>query len=97
MPGYVLVDITILDDEQYAEYRRLAAPTVAAFGGRYLVRGGAVTVLEGDRVPARTVVLEFPSVERARAWHASEEYAPARRIREACARTSMLVVEGYAG
>lgn len=97
MPGYVIVEITITDAARYEEYKRLAGPTVTAFGGRYLVRGGPVTVLEGAGEPGRIVVLEFPSVARALEWHESAVYAPARRIREECARTRMVVVEGYAG
>jgi len=97
MPGYVIVEITITDPVRYEEYKRLAGPTVSDFGGRYLVRGGPVTVLEGEGDPGRIVVLEFPSVARALEWHRSEAYAPARRIRDQCARTRMMVVESYPG
>ena len=94
MSAYVIVDIEITDPVRYEEYRRLAAPTVTAHGGRYLVRGGGVEMLEGDRTPHRVVVLEFPSVERARAWWDSADYRPARAIRQASARTDMMLVAG---
>jgi uncharacterized protein (DUF1330 family) len=95
MPAYVIVDITVRDREAYERYKLLAAPTVAAHGGRYLVRGGATDPLEGSWKPARLVVLEFPDAGAARGWWASEEYAPAKALRQSCARTEMLLVEGH--
>ena len=94
MPAYVIADIDITDPVRYEEYKKLAAPTVTAHGGKYVVRGGAVQKLEGDREPKRVVVLEFPSVERARAWWSSSDYAPAKAIRQAAARSEMILVEG---
>jgi len=94
MAAYVIVDIEITDPERYEEYRRLAAPTVAAHGGRYVVRGGAVEKLEGAWKPSRLVVLEFPSAASAREWWSSEDYRPARELRETCANADMIVVEG---
>jgi uncharacterized protein (DUF1330 family) len=94
MLAYVVVDIDIHDPVAYEEYKRLAPPAIAAYGGRYLVRGGALGVLEGDWEPRRFVVLEFPTVERARAWWASPEYAAAKALRQSCARTEMIVVAG---
>jgi uncharacterized protein (DUF1330 family) len=96
MPAYVLVDISIEDPTAYERYKSLAPPSIARYGGRYLVRGGATTVLEGTWRPARLVVLEFPDAEQARAWWESPEYAEAKRLRQACARTEMLLVEGSA-
>ena len=66
MAAYVIVDIEIRDPVMYEEYRRVAPPSIAVYGGRYIVRGGEVDVLEGDWRPQRLVVLEFPTVERAR-------------------------------
>jgi len=94
MAAYVIVDIRVTDPVRYEDYKRLAAPTVAAFDGRYVARGGAVKVLEGDLTPNRTVVLEFPSVERACAWWNSDLYRPIRQIRYETAQSQMLVVEG---
>jgi len=97
MPAYVVVDIEIHDPVRYEEYRRVAPPSIAAYGGRYLVRGGTLGILEGEWQPKRLVVLEFPTVEQARAWWASPEYAPAKAIRQASAHTNMVVVAGPAG
>ena len=94
MAAYVVVQIEIDDPVRYEEYKALAPPSIAAFGGRYLVRGGASDRLEGTWQPVRLVVLEFPDAERARSWWSSAEYAPAKAIRQRCARTEMLLVEG---
>jgi uncharacterized protein (DUF1330 family) len=96
MTAYVVVDIAIHDAATYERYRELAPPSIAAYGGRYLVRGGEATPLEGSWRPERFVLLEFPSAERARAWWGSPEYAPAKALRQASARTQMLLVVGPA-
>ena len=94
MSAYVVLDAVITDPELYARYRELAAPTLGAFGGRFLARGGAAERLEGERTPGRIVILEFPSLERARAWWSSPAYAAARELRQRASTGSMLVVEG---
>lgn len=94
MPAYIIVDIEITDPVQYEEYKRLAAPTVAQFDGRYVVRGGATETLEGEWTPGRFVVLEFPTAERAREWWESDAYAPAKAMRHASANTQMILVQG---
>ena len=94
MPAYLIVQITVRDAETYARYRELAPPSIAAYGGRYLVRGGTTETLEGIWRPTRLVILEFPTVERAREWWASPEYAVAKALRQSCADTEMLLVDG---
>lgn len=94
MPAYVVVQIAIQDPATYEEYKTLAPASIATYGGRYLVRGGASEILEGSWQPKRLVVLEFPSAAQARAWWHSPEYAPAKAVRQRCARTEMLLVEG---
>ena len=94
MAAYVIVNITVGDPVRYEEYRRLATPTVSAYGGRYVVRGGSVDVREGGWRPARLVVLEFPSVERAREWYGSAEYKKAIAARTGCATGQFVLVEG---
>ena len=94
MSAYVIVDIEVQDPNAYAEYIRIAPATIARFGGRYIARGGRTEQLEGSWEPRRVVILEFESLERARAWWESEEYAPARRLRQSCASADMIVVEG---
>ena len=94
MPAYVVVEIEVLDAGRYEDYKRMVPPSLAAYGGRFVVRGGATETLEGDWAPKRLVILEFPSVERAKAWWGSQEYAEANVLRQATARTEMIVVEG---
>lgn len=94
MAAYVIVDIQVTDPAGYAEYRQLAPPIVAAYGGKYLVRGGALETLEGDWAPQRLVILEFPSVAQAKAWWDSPEYRPAREMRQRTTISRMVVVEG---
>ncbi len=94
MPAFVVVDIEVHDPADYEGYKTIAAPAVAQYGGKYLVRGGQVEILEGDWMPKRFVILEFPSVERAKAWWSSTEYAQAKKIRHRSAHTNMIVVEG---
>lgn len=94
MAAYVIVDIQVTDPAGYAEYRRLAPPVVAAYGGKYLVRGGALETLEGDWAPQRLVILEFPSVAQAKAWWDSPEYRPLREMRWRTTLSRMVVVEG---
>ena len=96
MAAYIVVEIMIHDPTSYEHYKAMAPTTIALYGGRYLVRGGATTTLEGTWGPSRLVVLEFPDAERARAWWTSPEYADAKALRQASARTQMLLVEGVA-
>jgi uncharacterized protein (DUF1330 family) len=94
MPAYVVLDIDVTDAEVFAQYKELGPPAVAAYGGRYLARGGRVETLEGSWLPSRLVILEFPSLELGQAWWASAEYGPAKALRQACARSQVLLVEG---
>ena len=94
MSAYVIVDVDVHDAARYEVYKRLAAPTVTAHGGRYLVRGGTAVQLEGDWQPHRIVVLEFPSVDQARAWWSSDDYAPGKALRQETATTQMILVDG---
>jgi uncharacterized protein (DUF1330 family) len=94
MPAYVIVETNVTDQEQYERYREVAPESIAAHGGRYIVRGGELTVLEGDWNPSRVVVLEFSDLETAKRWYASEEYGEARKLREGAASLNMVAVEG---
>lgn len=96
MPAYVMVNIEVRDRERYARYIQVAPETIARYGGRYLVRGGRTEVLEGMWQPKRFVVLEFESLERAKAWYDSEEYRGPRAMRQAAAVTDLFLVEGMA-
>jgi uncharacterized protein (DUF1330 family) len=94
MPAYIIVNIDVHDPEGYEEYKILAAPTLALYQGKYIVRGGANGVLEGTLEPKRIVLLEFPDMQHASDWWASPEYAPAKAIRQRTATTDMIFVEG---
>jgi uncharacterized protein (DUF1330 family) len=94
MAAYLIVDIKVNDPVRYEEYRKLVSPTLAAYDGRYLARGGTVKVLEGDLSPNRTVVVEFPSAARALEWWDSDLYRPIRQIRYDSADSKMLLIEG---
>lgn len=96
MVAYVIADIDVTDAALFEEYRKLVPQTIAAYGGRYLARGGAVEPLEGDWRPSRIVLLEFDSTERAKQWIDSPEYAAARRMRQQATSSDMIVVEGIA-
>jgi uncharacterized protein (DUF1330 family) len=94
MPAYVIVDVSIEDQKEYEEYKKLTPATIAAFDGKFVVRGGQTLTLEGDWKPGRIVVLEFPTVHRANEWWNSATYAEAKAIRQRAATTKMIIVEG---
>ncbi|MCH9671744.1 MAG: DUF1330 domain-containing protein [Gammaproteobacteria bacterium] len=94
MAGYVIGQVEITDPETYKKYVEQVPATVAQYGGEYLVRGGATDTLEGEWPQRRTVVLRFPSVADAKAWHSSAEYEGPKAIRHAAANSDMIVVEG---
>jgi len=94
MAAYVVVNITVHDPEPYARYRLMAPPTIAAYGGRYVARGGPTDVKEGDWRPDRLVILEFPDVAAAQAWWGSPEYAEAKALRQSCAAAQLVITEG---
>ena len=94
MAGYAIIHDEIQDQTLFAEFRRRVGATVEAHGGRYLVRGGAIEVMDGDWSPDRIVVIEFDSVEQARAWLTSPEYTEIKQIRMKAASASVIIVEG---
>ena len=94
MSAYVIVNVDVHDAEAYRDYTRRVPDSIAAFGGRFLVRAGAVDVREGDWQPGRLVVLEFEDVEHARDWYESEGYEPLKRMRQAVSSADLLIVEG---
>jgi uncharacterized protein (DUF1330 family) len=94
MSAFIIVEINIIDSQRYEGYKQLVPPSLTAYGGRFAVRGGKTETLEGNWSPERLVVIEFPTVEQARAWWNSPEYAEAKALRQATARTKMILVEG---
>lgn len=96
MAAYVIADVTVTDPPAMEEYRKQVPATLAKYGGRFLVRGGAHQTVEGDWKPARLVVIEFPSLADARRWYDSEEYRGPKALRMRAGRTSVLIVDGVA-
>jgi len=94
MNAYIIGDITINDLERYKRYVEKAPHFVAKHQGKYLVRGGAMEVLEGDWNPARLVVLEFPSKEHALAFAQDPEYQAIAINRQEATTSRLLIVEG---
>jgi uncharacterized protein (DUF1330 family) len=94
MAAYLHADIEVTDPATYEEYRRQVPAMIAAHGGRYLVRGGATEVLEGDGVPRRQVILEFPDMARLKAFYHSPEYAPMKALRQRASRGTLVAIEG---
>lgn len=93
MTAYLIADIQVTDPASYDQYRPLAAASVARFGGRFVVRGGKIDLLEGAPEPERIVVIEFPDADAARRWYRSEEYQKALRIRQSASRGRVFLVE----
>ncbi|HZD66590.1 MAG TPA: DUF1330 domain-containing protein, partial [Acidimicrobiales bacterium] len=91
MAAYVIYQGEIIDPERYDEYRPLAAESIRAAGGRYVVRGGELDVLEGEAPAGRTVVIEFPDRQAALAWYHGAAYTAARAVRQGAARARMYV------
>ena len=94
MPAYLIAEIEVTDPETYEEYRRQVAPTVEQYGGRFLVRGGAVHGLEGEWTPKRLVVIQFSDMDSLRKWYQSDEYERLKRIRQHSSTGKVLAVEG---
>jgi uncharacterized protein (DUF1330 family) len=94
MTAYLIADLDVTDPMGYEEYKKRTPAIIAAHGGRYLARGGASEVLEGTWQPRRSAIIEFPSLAALKAFWDSPEYQPVRAIRERCARSNIVVVEG---
>lgn len=96
MTAYLISDVSVRDEEAFQNYRSRAAPSIAKHGGRYLARGSEVVPLEGGLHPANIIVVEFPSLDQARAWYSSPEYAEALEFRDRAFTRNMIFVDGYA-
>jgi len=94
MSAYVISELEVLDPVAIETYRTLAARSIAQYGGRYLVRGGAAEAAEGGPPPKNIVVVEFPSMARLREWYASPEYAEALKVRRTALDRRLIFVEG---
>ena len=94
MPAYVFGEIEVTDPATYEEYRKQVLAVVTKYGGRFIVRGGHVEGLEGGWAPKRFVALEFPSMDQARKWYRSPEYAPLIELRQKASRGKLILVDG---
>jgi len=94
MSAYVIVEVNITNPQLFQEYAKGVPATIAAYGGKYLVRGGTMERKEGDWAPQRVVVLEFSSMDQARKWYHSAEYAPLLAMRLKAANSNLILVEG---
>lgn len=94
MPAYIIVDVEITDPVEYEEYKKHTPGSLVPFDGKFLARGGTVETLEGDWKPGRLVILEFSTLEKAKAWWNSPGYAPAKLIRQRASNTKMIVADG---
>jgi uncharacterized protein (DUF1330 family) len=94
MAAYVIAEVEVTDPAAYEDYRKKVPATITQYGGRYLVRGGATETKEGSWAPARLVILEFPSMDQARRWYDSPEYAPALAIRKRASKSKLIFAEG---
>ncbi len=95
MAAYLISDVIVRDPTAFEQYRARAAASINAFGGRYLVRGGEISVLEGHRFPSALVIVEFPDGATARRWYASPDYAAALEIRDQALERSLILVDGF--
>jgi len=94
MAAYVISEVEVLDERVADRYRELAAASIARHGGRYLVRGAVANVVEGPASGRRVVVVEFPSMQVAREWYASADYAQALAFRAQALERRLVFVEG---
>ena len=94
MAAYLVVEIEVTNPAQFEEYKKLAPAAIAKYGGRYLVRGGAYEAIEGDWKPQRLTVVEFESMEKAKAFYHSPEYQVAIKARLGAANFKLLLVQG---
>ncbi|MBB6328314.1 uncharacterized protein (DUF1330 family) [Algoriphagus iocasae] len=93
MPAFVIVEIDIHSPEIYEEYKKLTPESIAEYGGKFVLRGNPVHVLEGDWNHDRFVMLEFKDKETAEKWYYSEKYTKAREIRMKAAKGNFFIIE----
>jgi uncharacterized protein (DUF1330 family) len=94
MAAYIISDVSVHDGEALQTYRTRAAASITLYGGRYLARGGKIEALEGSWTPQTVIVVEFPSIEHARAWYRSPEYASALAVRDQALSRNLILIDG---
>ena len=93
LPGYVVAEVDVTDPATFQKYAEKTPGTVAQYGGHYIIRGGKNTSIEGD-APKRFVVIQFETVEKAKAWEDSPEYNAVKPIRHSSAKSRVFIIEG---
>ena len=94
MAAYILAEIEVTNPEGYKEYTAQVPATIARYGGRFLVRGGSIEILEGEWPQRRRVLIEFASMEQARRWWDSPEYEKPKALRRANSHGRLILMEG---
>ncbi len=94
MAAYLIAEVDVFDPAIFEQYRAGVPATIAAYGGKYLVRGGAFQALEGSWQPKRVIILQFDNMARLKEWYQSKEYAPLIALRQASAKTNVIAIEG---
>ena len=94
MSAYLIAEVEVTDPAVFEQYRAGVPASIAAYGGKYLVRGGALEALEGTWQPKRVILLHFDSMARLKEWYGSKEYAPLLALRNKCATTNAIAIEG---
>lgn len=95
MAAYLIVRVTIDDREAYHRYMQHTPRTINAYGGRMIARGGEVVTLEGPEEDRRIVIIEFPTLEAAQRFYASEDYQKVKALRDGAGEAQLVVVDGY--
>ncbi len=94
MAAYVIARVEVTDGQRYKKYLELTPATIAKFGGRFIARAGEALSLEGPKETRRVVILEFPSLERAKQWYRSDDYQTAKKVRAGAAEADFLAIDG---
>jgi uncharacterized protein (DUF1330 family) len=94
MPAYVIARVEVTDWDKYNEYLKVGPGTIAKYGGRFIARGGEMATLEGPEETRRLVILEFPSLAKAKAWYNSKEYQDAKKLRTGASTGSLIAIDG---
>lgn len=94
MPSYLLIRVTVTDPERYRQYMAVTPGILAQYGGRFIARGGKSVTLEGSEETRRLALVEFPSLEAAKAFYASSEYQAAKALRDGACEAEFIALDG---
>jgi len=94
MPSYLLIRVTVTDPERYRQYMAVTPGILAQYGGRFIARGGKSVTLEGPEETRRLALVEFPSLEAAKAFYASPEYQAAKALRDGACEAEFIALDG---